>query len=72
VIERPKKPLLMIEIKSSDTVRADHVATLQKVAEELGDKVEAICLAQVPKTLRFDRVIVYPWAIGIKKYFQKK
>lgn len=72
VIERPKKPLLLIEIKNANTIRADHVVTLQKVAEELGDKVEAICLAQVPKTLCFDRVTVYPWAIGIKKYFQKK
>lgn len=68
VIERPGKPLLMIEIKSTELVREDHVAALQKIAEELGDRVEAICFAQVPRALRFDRVTIYPWRDGIRQY----
>lgn len=71
VIERPGSPILMIEIKSTDVVRADHVAALQKIASELGDRVEAICLAQVPRALKFDHVTVYPWQTGIQKFFLK-
>jgi predicted AAA+ superfamily ATPase len=60
VIERPDKPLLLIEIKSANTIREDHVSVLQKLALELGGRVETICFAQVTRALKFDRVTVYP------------
>ena len=69
VVERPGKPLLLIEIKSADIVRDDQLHTLQKMARELNDEVETICLTQVPRRLVFDRVTVYPWQEGVKKYF---
>lgn len=68
IIERPGQPLLMIEIKSTETVRSDHVKTLQKIALEIDEPVEAICLARVAKPLKFDNVTVYPWQEGICKY----
>lgn len=69
VVERPGKPLLMIEIKSSTEVRKDHLKHLSRIAKELGKKAEYICLAQVPLALKFDEISVYPWKEGISLYF---
>lgn len=69
VVERPGKPLLLIEIKSANTIREDQVSAMQTIAAELGKKVETVCFAQVPRALKFDRITVYPWREGILKFF---
>ena len=58
----------MIEIKSTDKVRADHIKSLNKIADQLGNQVETVCLAQVPQALKFDKTMVYPWQEGICRY----
>ena len=68
VVERPGKPLLMIEIKSAEEIQPKHLKPLHKVVEALGDQVEALCFARVPQALKFDSVTVYPWREGICRY----
>lgn len=68
VIERPGQPLLLIEVKSTEKIRADHIKSLQKIAAAFESPVEAICLARVPQVLKLDDVTVYPWQQGIGQY----
>lgn len=70
VIERPEKPLLLIEIKSSTQVRTVDLKNLQVIAKELGD-CEAICLSNDPMCRKIDNVMIYPWQEGVKKIFSK-
>ncbi len=69
VVERPGKPLLMIEIKSSEEVRSEQLKHLAVAEKEFGPKAEYVCFAQVPRALKLGQVYVYPWAEGIQKYF---
>jgi predicted AAA+ superfamily ATPase len=71
VVERPGQKILFIEIKSATTVESRHLSTLKKLAHDFGD-CEAICLSRDQYIKNIDNVVVYPWAIGVKKYFFDK
>ncbi len=68
VVERPGQKILFIEIKSANTVEARHLSTLKTLAHDFGE-CEAVCFSRDEYTKKIDDVMVYPWAIGIKKYF---
>lgn len=68
VVERPGKALLLIEIKSTDHVREEHLKTLKLMASDIGD-CEAICLSREPRPRECERVVVLPWMDGIQRYF---
>ena len=68
VVDRPNQPTLLLEIKSAQTLKKEHVKTLQHCAPMLG-KVECICLARIERRLKFDNVTAYPWQEGITKFF---
>jgi len=68
VVERPGKPLLLVEIKSSDDIRAGDLSNLNKIASELG-ACEAICLCQEPRRKTIGQVKVWPWRKGIQAFF---
>lgn len=68
IIERPGKPLLLIEIKSSSHVREQDLTTLQRFAKELGI-CEAVCFSQDIQTKQYGDITIYPWQIGIQKFF---
>lgn len=68
VVERPDKPLLLIEIKSSAQVRLENLTALQKIAANMGD-CEAVCFSNEKRQKKIGDIMVYPWATGIKKYF---
>lgn len=68
VVERPGKPLLLIEIKSSQQVKVEDLKSLQKIAQELGES-EPVCFSNDPQVRKVDNVIIYPWKIGIEKFF---
>ena len=61
IIERPGRPLLMLEIKSATRVHADQLRRLKQIAKELKAEVECVCFAQVTQALKFDDIFVYPW-----------
>ncbi len=66
VVERPGAPLLLIEIKSTASLRADQTHILQRVAKELN--AEAWVLSQDPLSLQFENVLAMPWKMGLSKF----
>ena len=68
LVERPGKKILFIEIKSSSSVRTEDVSSLSKIANDFGE-CEAICFSCDSRKKKIGNVMVYPWEMGIKKYF---
>lgn len=68
IVERPGKPLLCIEIKSSDTVSEGDIGAFIKLTEDIPN-CEAIVLSQDRFMKRFGSVTCYPWKQGIAEYF---
>jgi len=71
VVERPGQKILFIEIKSSTTIESRHLSTLKMLSRDFGD-CEPICLCREQYIKNIDGIMVYPWALGIKKYFDKE
>ncbi len=67
VVERPGKPLLLIEIKSNDNVSKESISSFIKLTKDF-EECEAICLSNDRFAKIIDSVKVYPWQEGIKKY----
>lgn len=68
VVERPGQKILFIEIKSASMVEARHLSAFKTLAHDFGD-CEAICLSRDQYQKNIDTILVYPWAVGVKKYF---
>lgn len=68
VVDRPGEKLLIIEIKSTDDVRAEDISSLKNIAKDISN-CEAICLSNDPRKKKLENITVYPWMDGIKKYF---
>lgn len=68
VVERPAKPLLLIEIKSGSQVKELDLANLRDFAKEL-DHCEAVCFSNDPLPRKVGNVMIYPWQEGVKKFF---
>ncbi len=69
VVERPGKPLLLIEIKSSNEIRAEDLRLLQNMVTEMGS-CEAVCFSNEIRKKKIGSVAIYPWDKGIAEYFQ--
>ncbi len=68
VIERPGKPLLFIEIKSSQNIDLQDLKTLVTLSNDFKD-CETLCLSNEPRRKQLGAITVYPWQEGIKKIF---
>lgn len=68
VVERPAKPLLLIEIKSSKQVKEVDLKNLRDIAAELED-CEAVCFSNDPLPRKLGNIMIYPWQEGVKKFF---
>jgi predicted AAA+ superfamily ATPase len=68
IVERPGKPLLCIEIKSSDEISKNHISSFISITKDLGN-MEAICIGNDEYTKKIDHVLVLPWKIALQKYF---
>jgi uncharacterized protein len=68
VVERPGKPLLCIEIKSSDSINENDIGSFIKITKDIHN-CEAIVLSQDPYLKKFDHVTCYPWKQGIAECF---
>lgn len=71
IVERPGEKLLLIEIKSKTCIEASDLKSLLNIARDFPES-EAICLSCDPYTKKIENVMIYPWQIGIKKYFHFK
>ena len=68
VIERPGRPLLCIEIKSSDTINESSISVFSRITKDIPN-CEAIVLSQDRFMKKFDHVICYPWKQGLAECF---
>lgn len=68
VVERPGKPLLCIEIKSSATINQVDISAFNYLTKDI-QNCEAIVLSQDPFMKKFDHVTCYPWQQGLTKCF---
>jgi len=68
IVERPGKPHLCIEIKSSDAIDEMDIKPFLKLTEDIPN-CEAIVLSQDRFMKKFGHVTCYPWKQGIEQYF---
>ncbi len=70
VVERPGKPLLLIEIKSTAEVRHDDLRAIEMISKEIGP-CESICFSNDSHKKKIGNVMIYPWQKGIAEYFRE-
>lgn len=68
IVERPGKPILFIEIKSTNNVREQDLSQLRLITKDF-KKCEAVCFSQDPWKKQFGNITVMPWQDGIVEYF---
>lgn len=71
IVERPGKPLLCIEIKSSESILRQDITSFINISKDIKNS-EAICLSNDEYAKKVDHVLVMPWKEGLKKYFSEK
>jgi len=65
VLQRPGRPLALVEIKSTDRVRDDHATALQALLPDF-PSAEAFLLSRDPRPQRLGPVLALPWWEGIQ------
>jgi predicted AAA+ superfamily ATPase len=68
VIERPGKPILCIEVKSSDIIDENSISSFIRITKDIPN-CEAIVLSQERFMKKYDHVTCYPWKQGIEEIF---
>ncbi len=68
VVERPGKKILLIEIKSSDNVREDHLKTFSNIIKDI-ENSKSICISQDNRAKKIGDIMVLPWMDALRKYF---
>lgn len=70
IVERPGNVPLFIEIKSSSEIKKENISAFIRITKEFG-QCEAVCFSQDPYRKKYEHVTVYPWAEGIKLFFEE-
>jgi predicted AAA+ superfamily ATPase len=68
IVERPGKPLLLIEIKSSDNVTEKDLSALHMLSRDI-ENCEAVCFSRDMYAKQYESILVLPWKEGLKRYF---
>ncbi len=68
IVERPGEKLLLIEIKSKICVEQNDLKSLMNIASDFAE-CEAVCFSCDPQIKKINDVMIYPWEIGVKKFF---
>lgn len=68
IVDRPGKPHLFIEIKSSKEVLLPSLKSFTQLAKDFKN-CEAVCFSQDAYIKKYGDVTVYPWQQGIQKFF---
>jgi len=68
IVDRPGKPHLFIEIKSSTQVLSENLKILRQLAQDF-EHCEAVCFSRDTYVKELDGITVYPWQEGITKFF---
>lgn len=69
VVQRPGKPLLLVEIKSSNAIHPDHVASLMDLRQLIDVPAECVLFSRDPVAQVIQGVRCLPWQQGLKEYF---
>ncbi len=70
VVERPGKPILFIEIKSTNNVTESMLSSFSNLIKDFGP-CEAVCFSCDPKKKKIKNMTIFPWQEGLKYYFYK-
>ncbi len=70
VVERPGKPLLCVEIKSSNSINENDIGSFARITNDIPN-CEAVVLSQDRFMKKFDHVTCYPWKQGLIEIFPK-
>jgi len=68
IVDRPGKPYLFIEIKSSDDIRRNDISSFINITKDFPN-CEAVCLSRDPDIKRYEHVTVMPWREGLMMFF---
>ncbi len=68
IVERPGEKLLLIEIKSKACVEKEDLKSLMSIASDF-EECESVCFSCDSREKKIDEVMIYPWQIGIKHFF---
>lgn len=66
ILERPGKPLALIEIESTDNVTDRHIKHIQRFAKDIPNS-KAFCLSKETHPRKVGSVRILPWQQGIKE-----
>ncbi|MBI2410963.1 MAG: ATP-binding protein [Candidatus Kerfeldbacteria bacterium] len=65
VVERPGKPLLFVEIKSSEHVKNTELRSLISIVKDMPQS-EGICISREPRKRKVGPVLVCPWQEAVE------
>jgi predicted AAA+ superfamily ATPase len=68
IVERPGKPLLCIEIKSTEDVFRESISSFISITNDIVG-CEAICISNDEYMKKIEHVVVMPWRVALQKYF---
>ncbi len=68
VVERPGRPLLCIEIKSSDNIVEQDISSFNKLTKDI-ENCESIVLSQDRFVKQYAHTVCYPWHEGLISIF---
>lgn len=71
VVDRPGKPVLFIEIKSTKQVREEDISSLARISQDFGF-CEAVCFSRDSVKKTIGQITIYPWQEGLKEFFVRK
>lgn len=71
IVERPGKPVLFIEIKSTTNVQKHHLFQLRLITKDFKN-CESVCFSQDIRKKLIGDIMVMPWQEGMVKYFTGK
>lgn len=69
IIERPGKKNLLVEIKSSKSIKDNDLKTLETILPSFKN-AEALCLSQDEERKKISNVLCLPWAEGLEEIFR--
>ncbi len=69
IIERPGRETLLVEIKSSNAIRANHVEVLNRLGATFRN-AKLYCFSQDPQRQKLGNVLCLPWREGLDEIFK--
>jgi len=69
VVERPGKPIALVEIKSTKNITEDQFSSLAKFSDDFDDAV-FYCFSRDPVPKQWGKILALSWTEGLIKLFE--